>query len=78
LPLWSYLSAYFSTLLGGRGVFLLILFLFFHRITHYCSPLLGGSGARTHGVYQHLTLNGLKKTKTKNNNNLFRLSDAVL
>jgi hypothetical protein len=43
-----------------------------------CPPLLGGYGALTHGVSQHLTLNGLKKTKTKNNNNLFRLSDAVL
>ena len=35
--------------------------------THYCSPLLGGYGARTRGVYQHLTLNGIyiKKPKTK-------------
>ena len=58
---WSHVSIF----LGGSGVFLLILFLFFHRITHYCSPLLAGYGARTHGVYQHPTLNGLKKNKNK-------------
>ena len=38
--------------------------------THYCSPLLGGYGARTHGVYQHPTLNG-KYKKPKQNNYFF-------
>ena len=38
--------------------------------THYCSPLLGGYGARTRGVYQHPTLNGIK-TKTNNKTIVF-------
>ena len=32
-----------------------------------CLPLLGGYGALTRGVYQHLTLNGNYKTKSKTN-----------
>ena len=32
--------------------------LFLSRAVNYCPLLLGGYGARTRGVYQHLTLNG--------------------
>ncbi len=37
---------------------LIIVPLFLLHLVISCLPLLGGYGALTHGVYQHLTLNG--------------------
>jgi hypothetical protein len=43
---------------------LIIVPLFLLDLVTSCLPLLGGYGALTRGVYQHLTLNGKLKTKT--------------
>ncbi len=44
---------------------LIIVPLFLLDLVTSCLPLLGGYGALTRGVYQHLTLNGKLKTTTK-------------
>ena len=57
------------TLLGGYSV----LFLFLS----YGSSLLGGYGARTRGVFQHLTLNGKNPNQTNLSRPLSMLSTIV-
>ncbi len=52
---------------------LILVFIFFNfssapdqlLTAHYCSLFLGGHGARTHGVCQHRTLNGILKNQSK-------------
>jgi len=61
------------TSLGCSHVYSSVCLSLLHLVTS-CPPLLGGYGALTRGVYQHLTLNGIyiKTNQTKTNNLFFR------
>ncbi len=68
LVLSGYQPLWFSAALApchSGVIYLHHLLYYFTNNAHICSPFLGGYGARTRGVYQHLPLNGILKSQTK-------------